>query len=340
MPRIRTPNHELTAEQLKKRTYNERYRARINEKSIEKIPLIEQSKKIEKKTQRLIEKNHMYAMASNDYTGNFSNDEKVISQSNYSNVLSFPVREKEGERENFSNEVLIELRMEIEKLRQEVALLKSREQVPTQSEPRPSPKFSIKRALLAAISFIVITPIPALLVWQMKEMIELTGNSGGLFLAAGLEYAVLIAAGAAGLAKTLWQKMLGLGFVLIMTTIMGLFVVSGVQKRDVTGSETYKRLTEERQMMVTDRAMFQDQLVGMPTDYKSKRAEIQAKIEAKTSAIATVGAKIETIQKSGGNENPLATLANIASRLVLMLLEAWLVLGVISTIHRGRKVSI
>ena len=308
MSRKRTPDHELTPEQLKKRAYNEKYRYRMNEKSNEK----KHQRIIEKKPQRVIEKKALYAMASNGSTGDFSNVERETSQSDFSNVFSIDSArrgrvEREISQSNFSNELLNQLREENEKLREELEVLKSR-------------RVGWRKSLLSLISALMVLPIPALLVWQMKEMIELVGNRGGLVLAGGLEYAVILAAGAAGLARNTWEKTLGTAFVIGLTAVMALFVISGIGKRDLTGSETFKRLSEERTMLVSDRAMLQDQMEALPTDYKTKRAEFQDRIEDKTKAISSLGDQLDTLQKSGGDTDPLAKWANILSRILLMLL--------------------
>ena len=103
MPRTRTPEYKLTPEQLKKRLYNERYRARMNEKSIEKKSL-----KLKENSALLrVEKKTIYAKAGNDSVGSFSNDGIESSQTNFSNVLIFPTREREGDFSNNSVESFV-----------------------------------------------------------------------------------------------------------------------------------------------------------------------------------------------------------------------------------------
>jgi hypothetical protein len=331
MSRIKIPDHLLTSEQYKKRLYNERYRSKSKEKAIENTIEKKILKKQENITSKRIEKKTIFAMAGNDSIGDLSKTKDDISQSDFSNVFSMDearnarVVNRELSQSEFSNEDLKALIEEVKKLRSEIADLQSSRVVASSAKTTKMWRFSIKNFLKAIVSFLVIAPIPALLVWQMQEMLELVGNRGGLILASGLEYAVLVAAGAAGLAKNAWQKTLGTAFVLALTATMAFFVVSGVNLRDVSGSETYRRLSEDRQMLVTDRAMLQDQLTGLPPEYKTKRSDIQVKIQEKTEAVGKLGVKLEAFQKAGGNTDPLATLANIGSRILLMLLEAWLV---------------
>jgi hypothetical protein len=186
----------------------------------------------------------------------------------------------------------------------------------------------IKNAALFLLSksalLTVVLLLGAFLVWQGQEMMELAGNKQGFFYALGLEFATMVAAAASALAPTRLGKWSGVAFVLALTAVMASFVVSVIPKRDTAASDRYKRVEEEKAMLLEGREALAAQLSGIPEDYKTRRAELQKRIEEKEAGILDSNRRLDLLQKEGGGSD-LTTWANVASRILVMLLEAWMV---------------
>ncbi len=146
------------------------------------------------------------------------------------------------------------------------------------------------------------------------------------------ELLLVVSSGLVFYSETKRTKQLFSGICFLSIFLLGAFLHNGVRKSLVESNSEYKRLQSEYKLTLSTVESFKKDKESQPENYKTKKQEIQNKIDSKLSELKTYSSKLNIFESQSMSigEYYLAWI-----RIALMILNAYLVHAFLKSFLKG-----